>query len=94
LVAAKRIPSYLRSLDPQLPRDVWVLQIGGLVNAFGNGIVLPFLIIYLHNVRGSHWGSRDSSRRRTPSAGSLRGSRRERSPIASARVACSWARCA
>ncbi len=44
--------NYLRSLDPHLPRDVWVLQVGGLVNAFGNGIVLPFLIIYLHNVRG------------------------------------------
>jgi len=46
------VRSYLRSLDPQLPRDVYVLQGGALVNAFGNGIVLPFLIIYLHNVRG------------------------------------------
>jgi MFS family permease len=46
------VRSYLRSLDPQLSRDVYVLQAGGLVNAFGNGIVLPFLIIYLHNVRG------------------------------------------
>ncbi|HEY5059159.1 MAG TPA: MFS transporter [Gaiellaceae bacterium] len=44
--------AYLRSLDPRLPRDVYVLQAGGLLNAFGNGIVLPFLIIYLHNVRG------------------------------------------
>jgi MFS family permease len=26
--------------------------VGGLVNAFGNGITLPFLFIYLHNVRG------------------------------------------
>ena len=43
---------YLRSLNPHLPRDVWVLQVGGLVNAFGNGIMLPFLVIYLHNVRG------------------------------------------
>jgi MFS family permease len=43
---------YLRSLDPRLPRTVWILQVGGLVNAFGNGLVLPFLIIYLHNVRG------------------------------------------
>jgi MFS family permease len=46
------VRNYLRSLHPQLPRDVWILQIGGLTNAFGNGIVLPFLIIYLHNVRG------------------------------------------
>jgi MFS family permease len=44
--------AYLRSLNPQLPRDVWILQVGGLVNAFGNGIMLPFLVIYLHNVRG------------------------------------------
>jgi MFS family permease len=43
---------YARSLRPELPRNVWVVQGGGLVNAFGNGVVLPFLIIYLHNVRG------------------------------------------
>jgi MFS family permease len=46
------VRNYLKSLDPRLPRDVYVLQAGGLVNAFGNGVVLPFLIIYLHNVRG------------------------------------------
>jgi MFS family permease len=44
--------SSIRDLDPRLPRDVYVLQAGGLLNAFGNGVVLPFLIIYLHNVRG------------------------------------------
>ncbi len=48
--------AYLRSLDPRLPRDVYVLQLGGLLNAFGNGVVLPFLIIYLHNVRGLSLG--------------------------------------
>jgi MFS family permease len=47
-----RLSAYLRSLQPELPRDVWFLQLGGLLNAFGNGVVLPFLIIYLHNVRG------------------------------------------
>jgi MFS family permease len=46
------VREYLRSLNPDLPRPVWILQVGGLTNAFGNGIVLPFLIIYLHNVRG------------------------------------------
>jgi MFS family permease len=46
------VRNYLKTLDPRLPRDVYVLQLGGLVNSFGNGIVLPFLIIYLHNVRG------------------------------------------
>jgi MFS family permease len=46
------VAAYIRSLDPRLPGVVWVLQGGGLVNSFGNGLVLPFLIIYLHNVRG------------------------------------------
>jgi MFS family permease len=37
---------------PPLPRSVTTLQVGGLVNFFGNGITLPFLTIYLHNVHG------------------------------------------
>ena len=48
--------AYLRSLNPQLPRDVWILQAGGLANMFGNGVIGPFLIIYLHNVRGLSLG--------------------------------------
>src|SRR4051812_25921506 len=48
---------WLRSLDPQLPRDVWLLQLGGVVNSFGNGVVLPFLVIYLHDVRGFGLGT-------------------------------------
>src|SRR5919199_2809780 len=44
--------SYVRSLNPRLPRAVWMLQAGGLANMFGNGVVVPFLVIYLHNVRG------------------------------------------
>jgi MFS family permease len=50
------LQAYLRSLDPRLPRDVYVLELGALVNAFGNGVVLPFLLIYLHNVRGIPFG--------------------------------------
>jgi MFS family permease len=46
------LAAYLRSLNPELPRSVWILQAGGLANFFGNGVVIPFLIIYLHNVRG------------------------------------------
>jgi MFS family permease len=46
------VRGYLRSLDPKLSRDLWLLQLGGVTNAFGNGVVLPFLLIYLHNVRG------------------------------------------
>jgi MFS family permease len=48
----RRFGDYLVSLNPRLPRAVWILQGGGLANAFGNGVVLPFVIIYLHNVRG------------------------------------------
>jgi MFS family permease len=47
----------LRSFDPQLPREVWLLQLGGVVNSFGNGVVLPFLVIYLHDVRGFSLGT-------------------------------------
>ena len=43
---------FLSSLNPRLPRSVQLLQAGGLMNAFGNGLVLPFLLIYLHNERG------------------------------------------
>jgi MFS family permease len=50
------LAAYLRSLDPRLPGDVYVLEAGALVNAFGNGVVLPFLLIYLHNVRGIPFG--------------------------------------
>ncbi|MEO8291205.1 MAG: MFS transporter [Gaiellaceae bacterium] len=48
----RRVVAYLRSLDPRLPRSVWILNTGGLLNAFGNGIAYPFVVIYLHNVRG------------------------------------------
>jgi MFS family permease len=41
-----------RQLDPQLPRDVWLLQIGGVLNSFGNGVVFPFLAIYFRDVKG------------------------------------------
>ena len=43
---------FLSSLNPRLPRAVQLLQLGGLMNAFGNGLVVPFLLIYLHNERG------------------------------------------
>ena len=43
---------YLRWLDPHLPREVWLVQGGGVVNSLGNGMAFPFIVIYLHNVRG------------------------------------------
>jgi MFS family permease len=48
---------WLRDLNPRLPRSVYTLQAGGLLNAFGNGVVLPFAFIYLHNVRGMSLGT-------------------------------------
>jgi len=36
---------------PGLSPDVWLLQAGVLLNFFGNGLVAPFLVIYLHYVR-------------------------------------------
>ena len=36
----------------RLPREVYVLQSGLVLNAFGNGAANPFLVIYLHDVRG------------------------------------------
>jgi MFS family permease len=48
---------WLRSLNPRLPRAVQLLQLGGLANAFGNGAILPFVLIYLHNVRGLGLGT-------------------------------------
>jgi MFS family permease len=54
----KAVTAYLRGLNPQLPRPVWLLEAGGVANSLGNGIVLPFLIIYLHEVR--HFGLADS----------------------------------
>ena len=54
----KAVTAYLRGLNPQLPRPVWLLEAGGVANSLGNGIVLPFLIIYLHKVR--HFGLADS----------------------------------
>ena len=60
------------AFDPQLPRDVWLLQIGGVMNSFGNGVVLPFLVIYLHDVRGFGLGVVRARRRRLRRGAALR----------------------
>jgi MFS family permease len=52
-----RLDAYLRSLDPQLPRAIWILELGTFVNFFGSGIAFPFLLIYFHNVRGFGYGT-------------------------------------
>ena len=40
-----------RRLDFGLPREVYVLQAGLVLNAFGNGAANPFMLLYLHDVR-------------------------------------------
>jgi MFS family permease len=47
-----RLGTYLRNLRPGLSRPVWTLEGAVLVNSVGTGMVLPFVMIYLHNVRG------------------------------------------
>jgi MFS family permease len=47
-----RLGNYLRNLRPGLSQPVWTLEGAVLVNSVGTGMVLPFVMIYLHNVRG------------------------------------------
>ncbi|MEA2506772.1 MAG: hypothetical protein QOH48_1390 [Actinomycetota bacterium] len=46
-------PDGLRSISflPNMPRRVWILFAADLVSFVGNGLVIPFLIVYLHHVR-------------------------------------------
>jgi MFS family permease len=44
----KRILEYI----PVLPRKAWTVLAGDAFSALGSGFVLPFLIVYLHEVRG------------------------------------------
>ena len=46
------LPRLLERFNPELPPRVWLLQAGVLINFFGNGLVAPFLVIYLHFGRG------------------------------------------
>jgi MFS family permease len=41
-----------RAPRPPLPREVYILQAGLVINAFGNGAANPFTVLYLHAVRG------------------------------------------
>ena len=52
-----RFGAYLRGLDPELPRAIWTLEVGTFVNFYGSGLAFPFLLIYLHNVRGFGYGT-------------------------------------
>jgi len=50
-----RFRTYVRSLNPAVPRAVWLIQATTLAMV-GTGIVVPFIVIYLHNVRGLSLG--------------------------------------
>jgi MFS family permease len=41
---------------PTLPRRAWLVLGGDALSAIGTGMTLPFLVIYLHNVRGISLG--------------------------------------
>ena len=50
------MPRLATLFNPNLPPQVWLLQFGVLINFFGNGLVAPFLVIYLHFGRGLPFG--------------------------------------
>jgi MFS family permease len=47
-----RLAGAIASWRTGLPRPVLILQAGNAVNYFGYGLILPFEIIYLHQLRG------------------------------------------
>jgi MFS family permease len=46
------VAAIVERLEARLPRSVYVLQAGLVVNAFGNGAANPFILLYLHDARG------------------------------------------
>ncbi len=48
----RRVSAVVRQLDPALPRPVWAIQGGMLANSIGTGLLMPFVLIYLHDVHG------------------------------------------
>ena len=41
-----------RGLVPTFPRVVWTVLAGDALSSIGTGLTLPFLVVYLHRVRG------------------------------------------
>lgn len=46
-----------KDLVPRLPGNAWLILCGDAVSAVGAGLTLPFLLVYLHDVRGIELGS-------------------------------------
>jgi MFS family permease len=49
---SRRVARFVAGWRTGLPRPVLILQAGDALNYFGYGLVLPFEIIYLHQIRG------------------------------------------
>ena len=52
MLHSEEMKRVLAWFDPELPPRLWLLQAGVFVNFLGNGMVAPFLVIYLHYGRG------------------------------------------
>src|SRR5260370_1972658 len=48
----RRVSRLIAGWRAGLPRPVLILQAGNALNYFGYGLILPFEIIYLHQIRG------------------------------------------
>src|SRR5438067_13491899 len=48
----RRVSHFIAGWRTGLPRPALILQAGNALNYFGYGLVLPFEIIYLHQIRG------------------------------------------
>ena len=48
----RRVPNLVAAWRTGLSRPVLILQAGNALNFFGYGLILPFEIIYLHQIRG------------------------------------------
>src|SRR3989442_10327501 len=48
----RRVSHLIAGWRTGLPRPVLILQGGNALNYFGYGLILPFEIIYLHQIRG------------------------------------------
>src|SRR5512135_2120086 len=49
---SRRVSRLIAGWRTGLPRPVLILQAGNALNYFGYGLIVPFEIIYLHQIRG------------------------------------------
>ena len=55
-MTATAAPRAIAGLVPRLPRLAWLVLGGDALSAVGSGLTLPFLLVYLHQVRGIGYG--------------------------------------